>query len=132
MISFGLNEWYSEGNQCLREFGSSLRLKGCLLAELASIGIQTQVLSKLLVRNHGRWNAYSSHKSRSHVCNPQVTYRHVVLSDEGRHLELVPRHHRVQVLDSRQIVNLRFDCRRHECREPPRHHLKISTLHVSD
>lgn len=52
----------------------------------------------------------------------QAVYRHVVLGDEGGHLELVARHHRVQVLHAGQRVHLRLDRRRHERREPPCHH----------
>lgn len=53
----------------------------------------------------------------------ETVYRHVVLRDEGRHLELVARHDGVQVLDAGQTVDLGFYRRRHERREPPRHHL---------
>lgn len=53
----------------------------------------------------------------------QTVYRHVVLGDEGGQLELVPPHHGVEELHARQRVHLRLDGRRHERREPPRHHL---------
>ena len=86
----------------------------CILTLIVTtLGSQVTGLSRYV------WNTTQGLKVKK-LCS---THRHVVLGDEGGHLELVARHHGVEELHAGQVVHLGLDGRRHERREPPGHHL---------
>lgn len=57
-----------------------------------------------------------------------VTHSHVVLSNKCRDFQVIPANDLVQVLHTRQAVNLVLDGWCHERCKPPSHHLKTNKL----